>query len=520
MLGNYKALPIEDFSGGLKTRGGIYYRPDLGTTTPNCNAVISSNGKILERMNGYTQISTGDAKAGTGNGAFNYAVDSSTNKLMAHFGTVIYKMDAYDGTLDTLQSTGVSDARSEWDVFTTAAGVNTLLQTTHNNDTMHSWAGVAATMSNVTAAPLVKYLKVWKNYVWVAGHTATPNRLQYCTLNDFATWPAGNTDDNFGTPEGDIITGMDLLRGRLVILKGFNIFVVSYLGGTPLFEITHVTSGVGCVASHTITLITALVASQGTTEPQDILVFMGSDKRWYGFDGIVAFPIDEAISEDNNESPISMPTLSGAYLAKCHAVNHRRKHRVIMFVPNLAATAPSHGLHYDYYTGGIWPEKSQDMEASALVKDATTNLVPVALKDGHVYELDRGDSYAGSSIDSYYDTELLDLRQSFGLHKGGQFEIHTRLRGQTSLIVQRRNDWDGSFSDSKTLTITGGDRLGQTFVLGTSRLGGPRGGSMIYPYPYLTNAAQLRISSNDTNAGFRIYKIDYIAQTLGVGKAH
>lgn len=513
MLGKVDIFPIEDFSGGLRTRGGLYAREKQASTTPNCNAVISSTGRTLQKLNGFTKL-TSSAETGYGYGIYNYSQLAGTDYLIAHIGTKIFKMDAFDGTLDEILS-GVAESRSEFDTFTKSDGTQIMLHLDYGNDSMYSWNGVDASMTVVTNAPKGKYLKIWKNRVWVAGHASYPSRIQWSALQVHTTWTATDIDENFATPQGDAITGLAVLRDRLIVFKKYNIFSVSYLGGTPLFDVKKVVADCGTDASHTVKNATILSPnSSGGFESSEVLIFLSSDRRLMAFDGATVMPISEAISDGNGVSPIAMDTLTTQYLNTAHAFVNHAKHRYSLYVPNGSATTPNYALHYDTYTAGIWPESDQDIEVSALVVNAANQLVPVGIKDGYVYQLDYGTTYDGTAIGDYYETDLIDMGKSAILWKGGRFELHSKLVGGTNTLgVQHRNDGDGSFTATKTLTFEGGYRLGSTFVLGTATLGGPRFVTGIYNFPYMVNATQLRVSGLST-----IYKIDFLAEGKGYGK--
>jgi hypothetical protein len=513
MLGKVDVFPLEDFSGGLKTRGGIYAREKQAATSPNCNAVISSTGRTLQKMRGYTKLS--DQKTGTGYGIFNYAKDTATNFLIAHIGTVLYKMDAFDGVLDSIR-TGVGEGYSDFDTFTKADGTQILLTLNQANDKMHSWDGTGATTTEVSTAPQGKYLKVWKNRVWVVGHASYPSRLQWSNLQLHTTWTATDIDENFATPQGDAITGLAVLRDRLIVFKKQNIFACSYLGGSPLFDVKKVIADCGTDANHTIKNATILSPNaNGGFESTEVLIFLSSDRRLMAFDGSSVMPISEAITDTNGVSPISMDTLSTQYLYTAHAFMNHQTHRYSLYVANAAATLPNYALHYDTYTSGIWPESGQTFECSGMVMNSINQSVPVGITGGYVYLLDSGSTYDGTTISDYYETDIIDMAKSAVIQKGGRFEIHAKLVGGTNSIgVQHRNDGDGSFSTVKTLSFEGGDRLGSTFVLGTSVLGGPRAATGIYNFPYMVNGTQLRVSGIST-----IYKIDYLAEGKGYGKS-
>jgi hypothetical protein len=513
-------LPIEDFSGGLRTRGGIYHRKKSTTTTPNCNAVISSTGLSLEGLQGWTKITSGST-SGVGNGLKQFTTTQKTNTLLAHIGTSIYKMEDLDGTFDSILSTGVSNDRSEFDVFTKADGSKFILQTCHARNPIHYWDGITSQMQTITAAPQGKFLLIWKNYVWVTGHLG--DQLRYSELNDFLTWPSSNTDDNFGTPDGDEHTGLAELRGRMIVLKENNIFRVSFLGGSPLFEITHVVSGTGCIASHTIRRGTLLhVNGLGDITTEEVLIFLTSDRRLVAFDGSNITNLSESIQDDNGLSTLSMRNLTQSALDKAHSVYSDHLHRYSIYLPTKYNTTPNYGLHFDTFTKGFWPESGQDFEASTdNVKNNAGEDIIVGFKDGHLYEIGRGSDYAGTAVNAFWTSEVLDKEKSFALKRGGHVEIHAKLSGQTAFDIQHRLEWVNAFSAVRTLSVVGGDRLGTTFVLGTSVLGGPRGNTLIYNFPYTFNGSQFKITANAGNVNpFTVYKIDFVSEDKGVGKSH
>lgn len=519
MLGiNHKALPVLDFSGGLKTRGSPYQGDTKKTavTTPNCNGVYSTTGKTLQRMNGYTVI-TSDVKTGTANGIYNFTTTAGAHNQLVQFGTTMWYMSGYSGTLTSLQ-TGLADARAEFATFISSSGVRTMLYLNKNQETMRSWDGVAASMSSVASGPQAKFMKVWYNRVWTFNQSGAPNRLKWSDLNAPTTYSAGSVDDNFETPQGDEGTGMGILRGRMYIFKEKNIFRLSYVGGTQLFTNDLVTSGTGCAANQSIQNVQILTKTWEGVAAQEVLMFVTAEGRLVYFDGTYITPVSEAIEDDNNESPVSVPLINKTVLSSCHAVPYPNKHQYSIFIPIGSATTPSHLLAYDTYANGLWACNNHAFEASGVVKNSDGVEVPVGAKSGLLYELDRGNTHDGVAIDAYYTLDITDGGDNTLLKKGGHFEIDVKLRGSSELNVQHRNNWDGSFGIAKTFSLTGGARLGSTFILGSSALGGNRGGTLIYPFPYTCNSTQLKLSSTSTGESWEIYKIDFVISALGRAK--
>ncbi len=519
MLGiNHKALPVLDFSGGLKTRGTPFQGDTKKTaaTTPSSNGVYSTTGKTLQRMKGYTAI-TSDVKAGTGRGVYNFTTTAGAHKQMVQFGTVMWYMDNYGGTLTSLQ-TGLSDNYAEFTTFISSSGVRTLLYLNQGQEVMKSWDGAAATMSSVASGPAAKYMKVWYNRVWTMNQSGAPNRLKWSGLNAPTTYSAGDVDDNFETNQGDVSTGLGILRGRMYVFKEKNIFRLSYVGGTQLFTNDLVVSGTGCAANATIKNVQILTKTWEGVAAQEVLMFMTTEGKLVYFDGTYITPVSEAIEDDNEESAVSIPLINKAVLNTANAVPFPNKHQYSIYIPIGSATVPSHLLAYDTYANGLWACDNNAFEASAIVKDNDGLEVPMGAKGGLLYELDYGDTHDGTAINAHYVMDITDGGDNTLLKKGGHFEINAKLKGSNTLSIQHRNDWDGSFSTAKTFSLVGGDLLGTTFILGTSLLGGNRGGTIIYPFPYTCNSTQLRISCSTTGPSFEIYKLDFVISGLGRAK--
>lgn len=188
-------LNIDDFSGGLVTKASPL---KLETKqSPNCLNVHSDLFGALQKRKGFTEIN-GTSLASTSYGLACYTEDVyGTKVLVGLYAAGLRKMDRdgtsgeWDGTWDTVTQDSKGALSSDylaWDTFN-YQGSPTLLLTTRSRDFIHEYIG-STTTTIVAGAPRGRYLKSWKNHLWVA------NCEQEIIVDDCETLWDGETGDN------------------------------------------------------------------------------------------------------------------------------------------------------------------------------------------------------------------------------------------------------------------------------------------------------------------------------------
>ena len=182
---------------------------------------------------------------------------------------------------------------------------------------------------------------------YVSGNTAAADIDNFA---DGGTWPVL-------THDGDTLTGWGDLSGKLFAFKRWSIHQITFLGGSPYWKNTQITKGIGTRSPKTIKNVTLKDGSE-------VLMFLGSNRKIYQFNGYNASAVSDNFEESNNICPISMLTLNQGALENAHAVVDTTNHWYIVFVANGGSTAITHGIVYNYYTGACWPFSNQVYGAS------------------------------------------------------------------------------------------------------------------------------------------------------------
>lgn len=85
--------------------------------------------------------------------------------------------------------------------------------------------------------PAGKYIRLYKNYLFLAGNSTNTSRLYYSNLKDFETWDAGDFID-INRKDGDPITALFVLGDYLYVGKEDSLWRVYFTGDTTLSPFT------------------------------------------------------------------------------------------------------------------------------------------------------------------------------------------------------------------------------------------------------------------------------------------
>lgn len=504
-------IPLE-FHGGLNTLSGPMSIAD--NETPNCLNVHTNLMGTLERRKGYSELD--DVTAGSnGNGIFDYRKDADTHYMVSYIGQYLYKMDvtanALDGTLDTVAfGTQMDNNTMEFEQFSDA-GVEYLVMATHSRNTLQKWTGIGATtdLSPDTDMPKCKYIRQWKGYLFCANIENYESRVAYNTtsgaIKDNGDWDATDYQD-IRTNDGDYITGLSLLKGRLYTFKRYSIHRWTYLGGVPLFSIKEAVSNVGAVSSKSI---------RNVTHPKlgEVLMFLAADANFYAFDGTQVHLLSSKINIDNGVSTFNMSKLNRDFLYKSCAVDYDQRH---WYLCSVATGADNNWtVVYDYYTDSFWPFDIA-MNACGLVESGGKKNVYFGQDDGAVYRFDDGNTDNGSDVKSQWDGKKLGYKNRAILKKHRYIDLHFKNTPSNIVNFYHRSDWAVGFGTAKALAITDGG-----FILGTSKLGdtlgGPGGVHKTVDLPVINNTEQIKIYTCDSYEPWQLYAADIVVEGLGYG---
>ncbi len=364
--------------------------------------------------------------------------------------------------------------------------------------------GVTVTGTTITAtelAPSGKYNAIWQNYLWIANTSALPDSLFYSNAVDPTTWASASDYVTIKTP-GDIgITGLAVMRGRLYVFKKWSIHRVTYLGGTPLLDVSEVKSTVGTSSPRTIRNVE--IPGEG-----EVLIFLGSDSQLYKFDGYNSTPISEAISTYNGISTYCMIGdgtnygINPATLAQCHSVDYARRHHYILWFCKDNDTTPKDGIVWDYFANTFWPvhldqDGSDIFNVSCISDDGAGQRKCYTAGLTNLYLWDTGNTDDAGNIDAYWVSSKLDLGSE--VVKKDIRNINLTMNSTVATPkFQYRCDWESAFSTAQTLVASTREHT--------------------YDIPRFEEIFQFKFRDDSTAAAFELIRATLIAEKIGMAK--
>lgn len=449
MIKQFQSYQGENFSGGLVTAASPFElesEPLNGSQSPNCMNCHSDIYKTLWSRKGYTAINTSKA-TGDCHGLYDFDVRQGDRKMMTHFGTVLYKMENLDGTLDSLQTGLPADDMA----FTEINKI--LVFKSWTPGYAYYWDGITSAATAVIQFPVKGVNPIqWNQHIFYFTTDSEQNKLKYSTYNSYLLYDTANF---YYTTDGVPLTALETVRGRLVMFKANGIDRAAYLGGLPLLEVKNVVNGVGTTARRAI-------KKAHTKQFGEVLFFPTSNNQIVMFNGAEIKFISEPIDSPNNESPFELGNLRDAVAV----VDHKKGWYICFF--------DDYGIVYDYNLNSWWPFDNQAFEAAVGAYLFNEEFQVVTAKDGYVYKWGQGDSDNGTAITAYWDSPHISLKQPKMIKKGFSATFNYRTSGKTNMTYQRKLDFTKDFGDTLDMPQYPKNHdtfLGQTFKLGESTLG-------------------------------------------------
>jgi len=520
-----KIYSLEDFSGGLNTKTSAKgLEPNF---SPNCCNVHSNMYKSLVIRNGYTALTS--AMAGgqlNGYGLFKYTYLSPvtgmpTDMMIKFSDSKMWKMENVDGTWDEVTMVTEQTSNIYSATVYSSYSVNYFIFSNYDMNTIQIYS--VDTISNINTATITgaRYVISWKGHLWCLytkeNSTIFPYRLRRTNVNTYGVavtdWTAGVSGyDDVITSDGDYGTALIGLKANIYIFKKNSIFRVTYLGGTPLVDIKQMSS-IGCNAPNTIKKITVM-------NGDEFLIFLGTDNRIYVFDGYNApQSVSEFVLDDNDISPYSLDKINKARTLYACASNYTKKHWYVVFVPHTGSGTNNVGYIVDYYATpfSIWPISGIAAATCLEMEDPTgdKNLYFDGY-DGITYQYDIGTSDNTVAINAYYETPKLKTDKFPYLKKIQQSQTYLKQIGNCDVTLSNRID-DITTYTNNTVNLAGdGDKLGSTFILGTSKLASQQSITAVNDIPQVANSIQFKLASNTTTAKTTLYGIDLMGNPEGI----
>jgi hypothetical protein len=175
---------------------------------------------------------------------------SNITELFAGGASKLFKYNTGTRNLTNVSKTGgYSGERWEFVQFGDA------LLATNNAQKIQAWyVNTSSAFADVAAtAPVCKYITVVRDFVVAANISGTPNKLQWCDINDETNWTSGaasQSDFQIISDGGNIrgITGGEF--GLILMERG--IVRMSYVGSPYFFQFDTISRGLGCLSGSSV----------------------------------------------------------------------------------------------------------------------------------------------------------------------------------------------------------------------------------------------------------------------------
>lgn len=362
----------------------------------------------------------------------------------------------------------------------------------------------------VSAAPRGKFLTIWKNYAFIFGIRGSPNNGQYSALSDYTTWAAGNTFSNaFNTNDGDVITGVRLLKGKLYVFKRYSIFRITYLGSNPTFQVDQILN-IGCPSHYSIKEVD-MGGDIGT-----VLVFPTTDKKLAIFDGYNIQIINEVLSERNNDlfasaddQPLAFSDMDYTYADLFHAIVKTDTYEYILYWVKMGDTSVNYAFVFDYKTGGVYPYDGQIFASSCYaISTNKAKKIYCSGYTGYTWEQESGNSDDGTAINAYWVSGKIKPQAAASLlNKNLLLGINLkRVTSASTLNIgfQYRMDWNTTWTASQNFSFSHNDE----FHFGKTTL---------FDIGSISNMFQIKLKDNSSNLAPTIYSVELHGESQVLG---
>ena len=374
---------------------------------------------------------------------------------------------------------------------------------------LYTYAG-SGNASVVSGAPRGKFLTVWRNYAFLFGLEGYPNSGRYSDLSDYTTWTASNSFSNaFNTNDGDVITGVRTLKGKLYVFKRYSIHRVTYLGSNPTYQVDQV-QNIGCPCHYTIKEVD-LGGDVGR-----VLIFLTTDKRLAIFDGYNIQIVSDNMTEETNDlfasaddQPLSFADMNFNYIDLFHAVVKEDTSEYILYCVMGTDTTVGYAFVFDYKLGGVFPYDNQVFSSSCIaVTTNKTKKVYCGGYTGYMWLLDSGNDDDGSDINAYWVSgKIKPGLASTLLNKNLLLGVNCKYATSGSTInigFRYRFDWNVSWQTVQNFSFNHNDELAF-------------GKSVLFDIGSISNMLQIKLSDDSSNPASTIYSVELHGDELPQG---
>lgn len=499
------SMNVEFFNGRIRKRKG-------------CLAVAQQSGGIYDADIAYDtsyRYDIGLPITGVpiiGYSLVDFSNTSGYHQQIAHMDNNVYAFDRITSAYSTLRS-GAPRTRSY-----NSKVKNWMIQTYQDYSTPYYWDGASTSMSVLTNAPKFKRTIEFQGYLMGLNTAANKMRIYYQSTGDLLGMITAYTDYFTLTPgpNDDELSDPFLLNGRLYVGTKYSIFRVSFVGGVTVFEFKQVISDVGIVPNTAQTVI--------TKEFGQVVLFLGTDKRVYLFDGANVKAISDLFYFHNNGTPISLDLIDDNYKENSFAVYDFTTRVYRLFVTKRAHSQNYYCMNIDVDSFAYYPFDNMTMAAGCMSYDNLLHpyLTCIDYEGQLVKMFVDCNTDTGDSINEYYTSPLVSVKGPY-MKQGYEISMNQRPTSQANLLVYDRVDHRSTWQYRQKLPCASSrDKfLGKSFVLGSSVLGSEKlvaDGRLSIPVTF--NDYQFKLYSDTPTARpWEIYDMNVNQTILVFGKA-
>jgi hypothetical protein len=349
--------------------------------------------------------------------------------------------------------------------FDFAVVADKVIVTTEDRDEPLIWDGLDASFAEIKRTisgspdveivpPKGKFCEEFFNYGFIANTNDNPERVYWSGLFDPLSWTAVDFKRL-----SDGVTGLIRRGDHLFLFTKSSITLCQYTGDsvTP-FQFDDLDTNVGCISNRTLKNI------------EGVLFWLGGDGYIYRMAGFKPERITEAI-------PVTTDNLNvGGFDIAC-AEDHRELRQYWCAVTKDSSTICDFVIAYDYLNNEIFFYDGMSINCLANMKDSNGSIKTYfGDNTGRIYLTNNGGSdypaNVQTAINFWKYTKQFDLGRPGSTKRIRRIKITANNAGNYTSLCTILGDFGATGGTATTVNHNGGgDLLGITWELGTSRLG-------------------------------------------------
>mgnify|MGYP001561239894 CR=1 FL=1 len=368
------------------------------------------------------------------NGSALAGVESVIGGFFAGTNTATWKLRINDGTTNTDSS-----------VFTTTGTATWQYQTLQFTPTSGAGTVRFQVISTTAGTINIDYVSVRPTAIGALSDNA--DRIQRSAVGLLDNWSGTDSGTNDITTPGDIgLTGSFILNDRMYVTKKYSISRFTYTGSTPLVDIKTIRTGVGTQSPRSIKNV--VIPGEG-----EVVLFLGTDRRLYKFDGFDSQHISSNIDLDNEITLAYFQNINTQALNKVFAVIHNDNPWYELFVCIGSSVVPNYSIVYDYAAKSFWPFANRNFKSGNSSDNGTGQSVVYVQGNttGIAYLTNSTNTDGGSAIDARWVSPKLG--DSTILSKMDEINVESEV-SSSSPTFSWREDFNSTYTSVTMATGT------------------------------------------------------------------